>query len=358
MKVLHVINELNGGGAQSLLKDIVRVQRSNGVDVEVLTFVSVGNVFEELIVRSCINIHCIGVKNIYNPMYIFRLIRYISKYDIVHVHLFPAQYYAIIASFFVRHKPIFLFTEHGTKNNRIGKLCWRLIDKIIYARYDKIICVSQAVFRSITKWVDIPAEKFSVVVNGTQLINAEPKWTDSQEKTSILMVAMFNEYKDQATVIRSAVLLGNKYHFFFAGSGHLESKMKALARELGVSDRVHFLGFQKSVSEVISSADICVLSSHWEAFGLSAIECMVAAKPLIASNVDGLRQVVEGAGLLFEKGNASELANLIERLANSKNFYLKTAQACKERAQEYSIEKTAAKYVDIYSELLLKQKIQ
>lgn len=358
MKVLHVINNMNGGGAQSLLKDIAPAQVADGVDVDILTFTSIGNVFEEFLLKEHVSIYCLGMVSIYNPISVFRLISYLSRYDIVHVHLFPALYYTVIARFFVRHKPILLFTEHGTKNNRIGKYYWKLLDKIIYEHYDKIICVSQAVFRSIAAWVDIPLEKFAVVANGTKITTAEPKWRGSQVKTTILMVAMFNEYKDQATVIRAASLLGDEYQFFFAGSGNLEHKMKELARDLDVADRIHFLGFQKNVSDVISSADICVLSSHWEAFGLSAIEGMAAAKPLIASDVDGLRQVVDGAGLLFEKGNASELARLIARLANSKKLYLDTAQACKERAQEYSIEKTAAKYLEIYSDLLLKPKKQ
>ena len=245
MKVLHIINDLSGGGAQSLLKDMVPYQIENNADVEILLFTSRGNVFDESLKKSGIIIHSLNKKSVYDPTSIFKISAYLKKYDVIHVHLFPAQYYVVLASLFVRQKPVMLFTEHGTKNNRMGKMYWRLIDKFIYSRYDKIIGVSQGVFRSITKWVNLPLEKFGIVVNGTKLIESRIKSIKSKEVIKILMIGMFNEYKDQATVIKAAALLGNKYHVIFAGSGYLESKMKDLARELDVAHRIHFFGFQK-----------------------------------------------------------------------------------------------------------------
>ena len=128
--------------------------------------------------------------------------------------------------------------------------------------------------------------------------------------------------------------------------------VKQYASELGVSDRVKFLGMRQDIPALIASCDIGIQSSHWEGFGLTAVEFMAAGKPVIASRVPGLEQVVEGAGALFEKGNDLELAAIIKRLAANRNEYNRVAERCRIRAKEYDISKMAKAYVNVYQSLM------
>ena len=128
--------------------------------------------------------------------------------------------------------------------------------------------------------------------------------------------------------------------------------LKALCHDLGIEDRVHFLGARSDVPDILEKCDVAVLSSHWEGFGLSAVEAMASGCPLIASDVGGLRDVVKGAGILFPQGDDKELAEKIQWLCEHPDEYQAVAKRCQERAQQYDISVMAEKYLQLYNSLL------
>ena len=107
------------------------------------------------------------------------------------------------------------------------------------------------------------------------------------------------------------------------------------------------------VPRLLKTSDIVILSSIHEGLSLSSIEGMAVGKPFIASNVPGLREVVQGIGLLFEKGNSKELANHIMKLLNDENYYNEIAHKCYKHAQNYDINKMVNSYIEIYKTLVL-----
>lgn len=117
------------------------------------------------------------------------------------------------------------------------------------------------------------------------------------------MVARFAPSKDQATIIRALLLLDKDVRVRFVGDGETRPECERLAKELGVEDRVDFMGMQSKIPQLIAESYIGIQSSNWEGFGLTAVEMMACGKPVIATNVDGLKQVVEGTGLLFPVGD-------------------------------------------------------
>ena len=108
----------------------------------------------------------------------------------------------------------------------------------------------------------------------------------------IFMVAGFRYQKDQPTAINSLKFLPKNYHLFLVGDGPECNKCQQLVNEQNLSERVHFLGKRSDVASLLKSADICVISSHWEGFGLAAVEGMAAGKPVVASNIPGVAEVV------------------------------------------------------------------
>jgi len=99
------------------------------------------------------------------------------------------------------------------------------------------------------------------------------------------------------------------------GKGRLEPKLKALARELGVADQVDFLGQVPDARRYFQAFDVFALSSDHEPFGMVLLEAMVAGVPVLATACGGAREVVEGVGMLFPLGEASQLAQGLERMA-------------------------------------------
>mgnify|MGYP000294801803 FL=1 len=142
-------------------------------------------------------------------------------------------------------------------------------------------------------------------------------------------------------------------HLLLVGNGVLIEEKKKLASHLKISDRVHFLGYRSDVSRLLKTADICVLSSHYEGFGLAIVEGMAAGIPCIGTNVDGLSQVIEGAGLLFETGNHNQLKEKLHQLFTDKEYYNKISKQCEVRAKEYDISLMINAYVNLYNELII-----
>lgn len=347
MRILHVISSLEIGGAQRLLVDLLPLQTTIG-KVDLLVYERVNNDFEKTIEQAGIRIMCLNECNFYNPCIAINLRKIFKKYDLVHAHLFPTIYWASLAARGLNVKLV--YTEHSTSNSRRNKWYFRLIERFMYVRYDKIISISQQTQEALTSWLKQHDERFVVINNGidTKKFASVKK---SVNPKSLIMVSRFAPAKDQETVIRAMTLLDKDVTLYFVGDGDNKLHCEILARELNVTDRVKFLGSRSDVAELISSSYIGIQSSNWEGFGLTAVEIMACGKPIIASGVDGLKQIVEGAGLIFKKGDEKDLANRINLLLNNKDYYESISQKCEERASLFDIKVMDNKYKQIYNEL-------
>ncbi|WP_082021825.1 glycosyltransferase family 4 protein [Sphingobacterium sp. T2] len=118
------------------------------------------------------------------------------------------------------------------------------------------------------------------------------------------------------------------YYLLLVGDGVRKNELVKLVNENNLGNRVHFLGVRNDVNSILKSVDYVVVSSHWEGFGLAAVEGMAAQKPVLASNVKGLGEVVNGAGILFEKGNEQSLAENILTLHSNPLRYSEIANKC------------------------------
>jgi len=357
MKILHVINSLEIGGAEKLIVDLVPCLRSLVNKVDVLLLNGIDTPLKQKLFSDGIHIVSLGIGiNIYNPLLSLKLIKYIKNYDIVHVHLFPAQYWVALAKILSFSKVKLVTTEHSTNNRRRNIFAFIDIDRFIYKQYSKIICISDSVKNNLSTHIDEESSKIITIPNGVNTasyINAKKvsryKILGKDINGPLLVqVASFRKAKDQDTVIRAIAILPKEYHLALVGDGIRKGVCENLAIELGVADRVHFLGIRNDVPEILHTSDLVVMSSHWEGFGLAAVEGMVSGKPTIASNVAGLSEVVEGAGVLFEPGDYKQLSHIIQQLMSETEFYKDVAYKCKERAMQYDIITMVLQYEKIY----------
>lgn len=355
MKILHVINNLGSGGAEKLILDILPLIKERGYDVELLLLNNRNSVYYEEL-KQKINIDVINYKSNFNPLNLLKLLKKIKKYEIVHSHTFPANYWVAISSFFVKNK-IFITTEHNINNKRRGYKLFKVIENILYARYNKIIAISKKTMESLVKWIPNLEKKISVIENGVDLKKikmAKPlkriKLGYKESDKLIIMVGRFSKNKDQKTIIKAIELLPEEFKLLLVGEGELIEEDKKMVKTLRINARVDFLGFRNNIPELFKMCDLSIISSHWEGFGLVAVEGMVAGLPVIASDVDGLNDVVRGAGILFEQGNEKKLAKEIEKIFFDKSYYDIVKKKCIKRAENYSIEKMVDGYLRVYDE--------
>lgn len=359
MKVLQIIDSLATGGAEKLILDSVPLYRKQAVDMDVLVLKDANYPFmKKLKENSSCKIFILGSGSVYNPVYIFKIAKILPQYDIAHVHLFPAQYWAVLAKVWSKAKTKLIFTEHNTSNRRIQNKFLGLIDRYFYRKFDKIVAISseiRGVLKSHTKQSD---NKFQVIHNGVDIKDILS--AQKLKKTSIgflekdfvlIQVSSFRQPKDQFTLIKALIHLPDNIKLLLVGEGQNLKSCKDLANKLNLINRVIFLGLRSDVPQLLKTADVVVLSSHYEGMSLSSIEGMVSGRPFIASDVPGLREIVKGAGILFEKGNDEALANEIKKLSSDQNLYRKTVEDCLSRAKAFDISKMVLSYVSLYKDV-------
>lgn len=352
MKILHIITSLRLGGAEKLILDIIPRLRKLGNEVEVLLFDGTRTPFYDELEKTGTRISYLTLGgNIYNPLNIFRLIKYTKNYDILHTHNTACQYYVPLAKIISFAKCKLITTEHSTKNRRRDFKIFRYLDKFIYKKYLSIISISESATNALKNFI---GERFNIITieNGVNLSKfLLLKTADFTAKEKIItMVAGFREAKDQDTLIRSMSLLPNKYKLWLVGDGDRRTTLENLVSELKLKDRVKFWGVRFDIPQILEQSHIIVLSSHWEGFGLSIVEGMASKRPVITSDVDGLREIVRGYGILFPHQDSVSLANEIKSLCENHEKYNKIALACQKRAKQYDINIMADKYNQLYHE--------
>jgi len=357
MRILHVITSLQMGGAEKLMVDLLPRFIKKGIDCDLLTFDGTMTPFREILELSGMKIFDFGKGiNPYSIKNILRLIPFLRKYDVIHTHNTAPQLFVAIAS--VLCPVVLVTTEHTTSNRRRGWKWYVPIDRWMYSRYKSIICISDKTKENLEKHLPNLHTNIFIIYNGipiedySEAKDDELLKNDYHDCVKVMMVAGFRYQKDQPTVIRALLNLPENYHLFLVGDGVEREKCEQLTKDLELNLRVHFLGIRSNIPSLLKAADICVISSHWEGFGLAAVEGMAAGKPIVASDIPGVAEVVKGAGILFEKGNADDLAVKIRSLAENKTFYEQTVQMCRQRANKYSIDKMVDGYMNIYHKLL------
>ncbi len=356
MKILHVITSLRTGGAEKLMVDMLPRLKANGLDVDLLLFDGTDTPFRRDIEARGIKVYDLGIGgSVYSPKRLLRLIPFLKQYDVLHTHNTAPQLFAAIGG--VLCSVVLCTTEHGGSNRRRGWRWYAAVDRWMYNRYKRVICISQKAEENLRQYIGHSRAEISTINNGVDVgryASAMP--SDELESIApgsrkIIMVAGFRWEKDQDTLIKSLKELPQGFHLFLVGDGVRRPELETIVRNENIADRVHFLGLRTDVPKLLHAADYVVMSSHFEGLSLSSVEGMSVDKPFLASDVDGLREVVKGAGVLFPHGDSKALANEIMALEDSPEKYRSVADACLQRAGQFDISKMVDGYAKIYASL-------
>ena len=356
IKVLNIIDSLNAGGAESLLKNfLIEAKQYDDFKIDVCLLYS-KNIFKEDLEKNNITVFDLDLKFKYDFTGILKIVSLIRKnnYDIVHVHLFPADLFVAIASLFLPKSIKFIFSEHSVYNRRRSLKVYKPIDCFVYSRYDKIICVSNQVKLVLNAYIQGTKNKSVVIKNA---IPIDSNFLEIPKIYDVLFVGRLEDAKGVDVLIKAIAILKQKFNLqikvAILGDGSKRVYLENLSKQLGVDNEIAFLGVQKDVQSFMASSKIFVLPSRWEGLPMVILEAMANRLPIIATPVGGITEIINDGvdGILVEPENPELLADKIYLLLNNENLRLDISRKAFDKVKtEYCISKFTAQMLSLYKE--------
>ena len=367
MKVLHIQKATGIGGAERHLTALLPALRALGVEVEIAVMVGPGGeqftgALEE------VGLHAIEIRSgaDASPATVARLGSLLRRFrpDLVHTHLIHADFHGQLAARALRVPAV--SSVHGT-HGFYRRLPYRPAARLAGHLPGRVIAISHYVERFLLDVGLAPADRVRVVHYG---IDAA-RWDRGpgggsgevrpQPGTVVVGVAsrLFPDKGHDVLVeaVARARERDDRLHLVVAGTGPLQGEIVAAAdRRLG--DACTFLGFVDDMPGFMAGCDVVcfpTLPGFGEGFGLAALEAMAAGRPLVASDLDSLPElVVPGrTGVLVPPGDADALAGALLDLAADPGLRTRLGAAARERARtEFTLERMARRTVEVYEESL------
>jgi glycosyltransferase involved in cell wall biosynthesis len=355
MTIHHIINDYNLalGGAQRLAIDLHKGSLDAGLSSKLFGLSNNPN-------YKIKGASSLEYKSPYKLIIPYKLWLYfkneVRSGDIVHVHLFPTIFYVSILKIFrIIPKSILILTEHSTSNNRRGKWLGKIIDLITYTSYSNIIAVSEGTAKSLIVSYPFLSKKIQIINNGAHLFFKNAITRTPGGKVIILSVGRLHPSKNYETTIKALVPIRDlNFEYLIAGIGDLEEDLKAQVEHLGLQDKVKFVGYVSDIPSLLKQADIFLIPSKWEGFGLAAVEAMNASLPCIVSDVPGLGDLIIKDGedaFLVAPSNEQRITERLRKLIENKELRHKMGEKAFTRSLNFGIDTMIEDYINLYEAL-------
>jgi glycosyltransferase involved in cell wall biosynthesis len=315
MNILFIITRADAiGGAQVHVKDLAVSLQEDHHKVLVLTGES-GIYNEDLDQAGIESIACDSLKRTVNPVMDGKSLRYILyivdqfKPDLIAAHSSKTGILARLASQITKVPCV--FTAHGwsftTGIPEPSRTIYRWLEKLTASLADKIGLQA-----------GMSSDKLLTIHNGMKDVGVALKANQAQAAPiKVAMVARFDRQKDHQTLIEAFKDL--KGELLLIGDGPGLEGVKARVEQLGMNDRVSFLGFRQDIAEILATVQIYALISNWEGLPCTIIEAMRAGLPVVASDVGGVREIViDGqTGYLVPRGDIQTVRQKLDYLLSN-----------------------------------------
>jgi len=366
VNVLHIINTLAHEGAPSLLMSFLTNFNVPNYHNSIAYIYGTGELLKEKEWGKHIEIFDLTNNGKFDLFSIYRLVQIIKtkKIDIVHTHLVHAGILGKIAAKIAGIKHV-VSTRHYGYHYKENTILYRL-ERRLAGSVSVVIAISEAVKKYLIQKDLIPEERIVVIHNAIDLktINSEPATPTIQKKNGDLIIGSIGRLHPQKgfdTLLESFKLVSKQNPNLILeiiGDGILLKDLQTQAKKLNITDRVRFVGgmSHRAVIQKLSQWDLYVVSSIWEGFGITIIEAMAKEKAVIATNVEGITEVVDDGitGLLVPPKSANALARKITELLSDTTKRLEMGKAgYKKVLNQFSIEKFVEKTKNVYDSLLL-----
>ncbi len=329
MRVLHIIDHAGLGGAQAIVKGIFENQKNNeNIFLYVLRNTKINIAVNHKNVLTCNSKLRYSIK----PLKELKKIIKDHEINILHCHLFRSQVTGWILKKYYFPDLKLIFHEHGQifENHRY----YNILMRKFASNVDLFIAVSNATKNKLIEVAKVSERKIIGLYNFIDLerFNRKKIKIDVPKEKDILkinkdefvigFVGRLSKVKGCEYLIRALPNLDFKYKAIVVGEGPLKKELESLATRLEVKNNIIFLGYIPKIEYVYPLFDVLTIPSISESFGLSAVEAQAMQLPVIASNVNGLNEVIinNHNGLLFKSKDSSDLAEVIKKLRTDKKL--------------------------------------
>lgn len=371
LKVIHLVEDLKIGGAERVIADIAMGLDRKKYDVSVWCVTRGGETATELSEKG-IDVKILGISSYHNPLNTFKLTRQLkaARPEIVHTHGYFAS---VIGRLAARRAGISVILAHVHSTYWEYKKRHLMIERKLSRFTHKIICCSEAVENFVKNTEKITEKKTIVIYNGVdeerffQLKNSTSIRAElgmDEEAAVVGTVSSLTPHKGHEFLVQAASLVLERLpsaKFLIVGDGPLRQRLEDQAKDLNIHPAVIFAGTRKDIPEILSLMDVFVLPSHTrEGLGISIIEAMAAERPVVATDIGGIPEVVNHGetGLLVPSGNPEALSNaLIELLQNPKKAKEMGEKGRARVKEKFTTKKMLSEIEHVYQSLINRNEV-
>jgi glycosyltransferase involved in cell wall biosynthesis len=370
VRILLLSTSMGMGGADKLLLTAAQVLRTRGYEVRIISLTPLGPMGREA-QASGIPTESLEMRRGFpDPRGLVRLARRVRAWrpDIVHSHMVHANLMARALRLLV---PIGVLVSTIHNIYEGGRL-WMAAYKLTNGLVDQMTIVSQAAADRFIRDRIVPEKLLRVIPNGVDLDLFEQPSPEARqarrralgvgEEFVWLAVGRFEIAKDYPNMLRAFAQVQEQQPrtvLLLVGRGSLQAETETLARSLGLSDAVRFLGVRQDVPEIMTAADGFVLSSAWEGMPMVLLEAAAAGLPIVATRVGGNHEVVreQVSGYLVPPQEANALALAMLRLVGLPEAQRRSMGAAgREHVRtHYGLQSVAERWEELYQEVLTRK---
>lgn len=364
MNILYLITGLGIGGAEKQVCDLADKFASLGHNVKL---VSLNSTFSEQTLPKNNQVDVVYLNMLKNPLGFFKayfkLRKIIQQFhpDVVHAHMFHANLMARLIRLSIKVNRL-ICTAHNT--NEGGALRMNLYRWTNFLS-DLNTNVSQDAVDAFIKKRAVKKTQMIAMENGidtdffqkNDVLKQEVKLSLDyiQDNYVFLAVGRLNKQKDYPNLLKAFSLVQEqkpKTVLLIAGIGELEQELKQYAKELNISNNVHFLGLRRDVNKLMNVADTYVMSSHFEGLPLVIGEAMATENIIVSTDCGGTREIIRENGFLVPICNSKALAEvMLKSMDLVEEERTRLGKAARQHiVEQYSLDAVVNKWLKLYQE--------
>jgi glycosyltransferase involved in cell wall biosynthesis len=368
MKVLHLLKAAGIAGAETHLLALLPALRAFGADPGVILMEDPRRPQSALRGRfegEGVPVQTLPIRWHLDPAVAPALGAILRRipFDVLHAHLPHGEVYGELALRAFPQKTLVISRHNDDRFRRWLPLRWVFSPSL--RRAGRIIAISQAVRKFLEQVEGAAAEKVVVIPYGLDAEafgrSARPgalrREIGASSEPIVGFMGRLTRQKGVDVLLRAFAQVERRHpaaRLILAGDGPDRGALENLARSLGLR-RATFLGWRSDAADILAGADVLAMPSRWEGFGLVALEAMALGKPVVASRVSALPEIVvpEETGLLVTPGDPGALAEALLALLADRPRAERMGRAGKARAlEEFPVERMAQRTAEVYHEVI------
>jgi glycosyltransferase involved in cell wall biosynthesis len=343
MRILHIITKGDVGGAQSHVVHLAEAQAARGHEVSVIAGTD-GWALERLRRSNITTIVVPALRHAPHPVADLQALGSLRRHirsirpGIVHCHSSKAGLLGRVAARLTGVPAV--YTAHGWPFQPAAPVMQRLASRAGETAAGwiggEVICLTQAEFQLARSAHVCPGRRLHVIPLG--LPDAAAPRADSSDDAAVrvIMVARFAPPKDQAGLVKALGRIADeRWHLVLVGDGPERRQVQTLAEQVGVADRIDFLGARDGVNSLLASADIAVLWSRYEGMPLAVLEALRLGVPVVASDLPGVRAILGASNGGVVAATDEALSNELRRLIGSSGARAEMGAAGRRHFEEH-----------------------